>query len=74
MEYCSHVWAGVPTCYFEMLKRLQKQIRRTVSLSIAASLDLLPHPRNVASLSLFRWYYFGRCSSELAQLVQLPYS
>ena len=29
---------------------------------------------NVASLSLFYRYYFGRCSSELAQLVSLPYS
>ena len=30
--------------------------------------------RNVASLSLFYRYDFGRCSSELAQLVLLPYS
>ena len=29
---------------------------------------------NVASLSLFYRYYFGRCSSELAQLVPLPFS
>ena len=28
----------------------------------------------VAHLSLFYRYYFGRCSSELAQLVSLPYS
>ena len=43
--------------------------------SLAASLEPLPHCRNVASLlSLFYRYYFGRCSSELAQLVPLPYS
>ena len=36
-------------------------------------LHLLPR-RNVASLSLFYRYYFGRCSSELAELVPLPYS
>ena len=30
--------------------------------------------QNVASLSLFYRYYFGRCSSELAELVPLPYS
>ena len=30
--------------------------------------------RNVASFSLFYRYYFGRCSSELAQLVPLPHS
>ena len=34
----------------------------------------LAHHRNVASLSLFYRYYFGRCSSELAQLVPLPFS
>ena len=33
----------------------------------------LAHCRRKASLSLLR-YYFGRCSSELAQLVPLPYS
>ena len=33
----------------------------------------LAHHRNVASLSLFYSYYFGRYSSELAQLVPLPY-
>ena len=30
--------------------------------------------QNVASLNLFYRYYFGRCSSELAQLVPLPFS
>ena len=30
--------------------------------------------QNVDSLSLFYRYYFGRCSSDLAQLVPLPYS
>ena len=32
------------------------------------------HQHNVASLSLFYSYYFGRYSSTLAQLVPLPYS
>ena len=32
------------------------------------------HCRNVAGLSLFYRYYFGRCSSELAVLVPVPYS
>ena len=57
MEYCCHVWAGAPSCYLELLDKLQKS-----------------HRRNVASLSIFYRYYFGRCSSELAQLVPLPYS
>ena len=43
-------------------------------LSLAASLESLAHRQNVASLSLFYGYYFGRCSSEPAQLVPLAYS
>ena len=69
MEYCCHVWAGAPTCYLELLDKIQKWICRTVGPSLAASLEPLAHRRNVASLSLFYRYYFGRCSSELAQLV-----
>ena len=74
MEYCCHVWAGAPSCYLELLDKLQKRICRTVGPSFAASLEPLTHCRNVASLSLFYRYYCGRCSSELAQLVPLPYS
>ena len=74
MEYCCHVWAGAPSCYLELLDKLQKWICRTVGPSLAASLEPLAHRRNVASLSLFYRYYFGRCSSELAELVPLPYS
>ena len=74
MEYCCHVWASAPICYLELLDKLQKRIYRTVGPSLPASLEPLAHRRNVASLSLFYRYYFGRCSSELAQLVPLPYS
>ena len=74
MEYCCHVWAVAPSCYLELLDKLQKGICRTVGPSLAASLELLAHHRNVASLSLFYRYYFGRCSSELAELIPLPYS
>ena len=45
-----------------------------VVLLLAASLEPLADRRNVASLSLFYRYYFGRFSSELAQLVPLPFS
>ena len=74
MEYCCHVLAGAPSCYLDLLDKLQKRICRIVGPSLAASLELLAHYRNVASLSLFYRYYFGRCSSELAQLVPLPFS
>ena len=74
MEYCCHVSAGAPSCYLELLDKLQKWIWRTVGPSLAAPLEPLAHRQNVASLSLFYRYYFGRCSSERAQLVPLPYS
>ena len=73
MEYCCHVRAGAPSC-LELLDKLQKWIYRIVSLSLAASLEPLAHRRNLTSLGLFYIYYFGRCSSELAQLVPLPFS
>ena len=43
------------------------------SFPLAASLEPLAHCQNAASSSHFCSYYFGRCSSELAQLVPLPY-
>ena len=74
MEYCCHVCTGAPSCYLELLDKLQKRVCRTVGLSLAASLKPLAHCRNVARLSLFYRYYFGKCSSELAQKVPLRYS
>ena len=74
MEYCCNVWAGAPSYYLDLLDKLQKQICRIVGPSLAALLEPLAHRRNVASLSLFYRYYFGRCSSELVQLVPLPFS
>ena len=53
------------------------QVRRTVGPSLAVSLEPLVHHPNAASLSLFYRYYFGRYSSELAELAELvllPYS
>ena len=44
MEYCCHVWAGVPSCYLELLGILQKQLCRTVGPSLAASCKPLVHP------------------------------
>ena len=60
MEYCCHVSAGAPSCYSELLDKLQKQICRIVGPSLSASLEPLAHCRNVISLSLFYSYYFGR--------------
>ena len=71
MEYCCHVWAGAPSCYLELLDKLQKWICRTPSFVV--SLEPLAHCQNVASLSFFYRYYFGRSSSKLTQLIPLPY-
>ena len=60
MEYCCHVFAGAPRCFLELLDKLQKRIGRTVSPSLAAFLE-------VFSIGI------GICSSELAQLVLLPF-
>ena len=62
------------SCYLELLGKLQKRTCRAVGPSLAASLETLAHHHNVACLSLFYRYYFGRCFSELAQLVPLPFS
>ena len=41
MEYCCHIWAGAPSCYLELLDKLQKWICRTVGPPLAASLESL---------------------------------
>ena len=71
MECCCHVWAGAPSCYLGLLDQLQKRICMTVGPSLAASLETLAYCWNVASLSLFCKYYYGKYLSELAQLVPL---
>ena len=72
-ENCCHVWAGAPGCYLEWLDKLQKRIHRTAGPSLAPSLEPFAHCQSLVSLSLFYRYYCCRCSSELAQLVALPY-
>ena len=49
MEYCCHVWAGAPSCYLELLDKLQKC--RTVSSSLTTSVEPLGHRQNIASFS-----------------------
>ena len=49
-EYYCHVWAGSPSCYLELLDKLQKWICRTVGPSLGTSLKPLAHRQNVASL------------------------
>ena len=50
------LWAGAPSCYLKLLDKQQKWAYRTARPSLAASLELLVHLQNVASLSLFYRY------------------
>ena len=50
MEYCCHVRAGAPSCYLELLVKLQKQICRNAGPSLAASLEPLTHPWLIVEL------------------------
>ena len=43
MEYCCHVWAGAPSCYLDLLDKLQKRICRIIGPSLTASLEPLAH-------------------------------
>ena len=70
-EYCCHVWAGAPSCYLDMLDKLEKQVCRTFGPKLAAFLEPLGHCRNTAFFSFSFRYYFGGCSSELTELVPL---
>ena len=70
MKYCGHVWPGAPSYYLESLDKLQKQI----CMTIGPYLPSLLNPCLIIGLGLFYRYYFGRSSSELTELVPLPYS
>ena len=74
LEYCCHVWASAPSCYFELLDKLQKQIYRTTVPLLVVSPEPLAHYQNLSNFNLFYRYYFGLCSSELSQMVSVPYS
>ena len=39
MECCCHVWAGAPSCYLELLDKLQKRICRTLVLRLLRLLN-----------------------------------
>ena len=52
----------------------KRLLYRIVVSKLAASLKQLVHHWNMASLSLFHKHYFGRCLSEMIELVPLPYS
>ena len=60
MKYYCNIWAGAPSCYWELLDKPQKRTCRVVVPSLSVSLEILFHHQNVYSFSLFYRYYFGR--------------
>ena len=75
MKYCFYVTAGLLAGTWKCQTSYKKnQIDRTLGPSPATSREPLAHCQNIASLSLFYRYYFGRCSSELSLMVSVPYS
>ena len=69
MGYYLHDQVGTTSYSLNIWDELQTLECRTVNHSF----ETLPHCLNVATLSLFCRYCFGRCSSELAELFLLPY-
>ena len=74
MEYCCHVLAGAPSCFLELLDKLQKQISRTVGPLLAACLWTFGLLSKCRQYKFFYNHYFDRSSSELTQQIQFPYS
>ena len=72
MEYCCHLWAGAPRTHLNTLDRVERRVKNLVGKQLADELQPLSQRRDVASLSLFYRYYFGRCSSEISECVPKP--
>ena len=69
MDYCSHILGAPRSHGLYLLDRVQKRVVSLVGSRLSFDLQALSHRRDVASLSLFYKYYYGKCSSELADLV-----
>ena len=74
MEYCCHLWAGAPSCYLELLDKLQKRICRTVGPSFAASLEPLADRQNVVSLKVISTVKHKNTAEEIIIYTHRVYS
>ena len=63
MEYNSHLWAGASKSALDCVDRTQSR---------ALSPPSLGHRRNVSCIVLLYKCYFGKCSSELSELISPP--
>ena len=72
MEYCSHIGGGAPRFHgLDLLDRVQRQVVSLVGSGLSSDLQASSHRWDIASISLFYKYYYGKCSSELADLIPL---
>ena len=71
MEYCCHIWTGAPSCYLELLDKLQNTDMQDCWSFFCCLSWTLGSLLKCSHLKSF--LYFGKCSSELDQLVPLPY-
>ena len=53
MKYCSHVWAGGPNYYLDMLDKVQDEACRSVGSTLAASFENVACWQNVSNLCFF---------------------
>ncbi|VVC98077.1 unnamed protein product [Leptidea sinapis] len=70
MEYCCHLWSGVPQYQLDPFDRVQRREARIVGdLALCERLDHLALRRDVASLCVFYRIYHGECSEELYDII-----
>ena len=53
MEYCCHIWAGVPSCFLNILDILQKKLCKKFGPLLGVYLESLVHNQSAARLNLF---------------------
>ena len=63
------IWAGSSHRSLSALDSVQHRLKGLVGPELYSTLQPLSHRRNVASISLFYRYIYGKCSTELHSLV-----
>ena len=73
LEYCSHVWGGVPKSSLHLLDKVQSKVIRLINNpSLTKSLQSLSHRRLVADLFIFYRCFHGLCSLKIKNIIPDP--
>ena len=73
LEYCSHVWGGVPKSTLCLLDKVQsKAIRLINNPNLTKSLQPLSHRRLVGDISIHYRYFNRHCSQEIRDIIPVP--